>query len=280
MPATMTKAEQPRLHPIRHPGVIMRAVDDVRRSLRLTLLTRGLPLVLGVLVWNGYGPGSKCKANLTAPLPGLANDTWHTFGLSWGTNGYRFYYDEKVVWSETSPVSRRSQYVIRSSEVWQRFAGPVPPGGYGSQAASTTDMQVDYVRAYQNPAADALGTGARLPTPRPEVRVVENGESKAKPEDCRGIIVGPGINQPEPFPGYAGFVGWESPVRLQSGDWLVGFNAGYWHASAPTPLRYPAKSLNEYRRLGLPAGIVAPTGGRRCLRAPRTQGRLGVNRRP
>ena len=172
MPATMTKAEQPRLHPIRHPGVIMRAVDDVRRSLRLTLLTRGLPLVLGVLVWNGYGPGSKCKANLTAPLPGLANDTWHTFGLSWGTNGYRFYYDEKVVWSETSPVSRRSQYVIRSSEVWQRFAGPVPPGGYGSQAASTTDMQVDYVRAtesgrrcpgHRRAAADAA---ARSPSGR------------------------------------------------------------------------------------------------------------------
>ena len=44
-----------------------------------------------------------------------------------------------------------------------------------------------------------------------------------------------GVNQPDPFPGYAGFVGWESPIRLKNGEWLVGFNAGYWHASAPTP---------------------------------------------
>ena len=114
-------------------------------------------------------------------------------------------------------------------------------------------------------ALSATNTIPQPQTPRPQVKVLENGESKARPEDCRGIIVGPGINQPDPFPGYGGFVGWESPIRLQNGDWLVGFNAGYWHASAPTPLRYPAKSLNQYRRMGLPADIVAPTGGRAML---------------
>jgi hypothetical protein len=67
-------------------------------------------------------------------------------------------------------------------------------------------------------------------TPAPQVTVVEGGESKARPEDCRAVLVGPGINQPDLFPGYGGFVGWESPVRLKNGDWLVGFNAGYWHA--------------------------------------------------
>ena len=98
--------------------------------------------------------------------------------------------------------------------------------------------------------------------PHPQVTVVEGGESRTKPEDCRGIIVGPGVNQPDPFPGYGGFVGWESPVRLQNGDWLVGFNAGYWHASAPTPLNYSPRTLAEYRRLGMPADVLAPTGGR------------------
>ena len=44
--------------------------------------------------------------------------------------------------------------------------------------------------------------GAPLPTPtaRPNIvffLAVENGESTAKPEDCRGIIVGPGVNQPD-----------------------------------------------------------------------------------
>ena len=163
--------------------------------------------------------------------------------------------------------------IILSSEVWHTFAGPIPAGGYGSLAASTTDMQIDYIRVYQNPVAIAPGITPQPQTPRPQVRVVENGESKTKPEDCRGIIVGPGINQPDPFPGYGGFVGWESPIRLQNGDWLVGFNAGYWHASAPTPLRYPARSLNEYRRLGLPADIVAPTGGRAMLTRSTDEGK-------
>src|ERR1700722_8772723 len=97
---------------------------------------------------------------------------------------------------------------------------------------------------------------------RPRVKIVNGGESKLSPEDCRATVVGPGINQPDPFPGYGGFVGWVSPIRLENGEWLVGFSAGYWHASAPTPLRYPRNTLEEYYKLGMPGNIVAPTGGR------------------
>ena len=68
-------------------------------------------------------------------------------------------------------------------------------------------------------------------------------------------------------------MGWESPVRLKNGDWLVGFNAGYWHASPPTPLRYPAKTLAEYLKMGLPAGVVAPTGGRAMIMRSTDQGK-------
>ena len=109
--------------------------------------------------------------------------------------------------------------------------------------------------------------------PSPQVKVVENGESPTKPEDCRGVIVGAGVNQPDPFPGYAGFVGWESPIRLENGEWLVGFNAGYWHASAPTPLSYSPKTLEEYRKLGLPADVVVPTGGRAMITRSRDEGK-------
>lgn len=70
------------------------------------------------------------------------------------------------------------------------------------------------------------------------------------------------MNQPEAFPRYAGFVGWESPVRLKNGDWLVGFNAGYWHASVATPMQYTPANLEAYRKRGMPADIIAPTGGR------------------
>ena len=100
---------------------------------------------------------------------------------------------------------------------------------------------------------------------RPSIIVVRNGESALRPEKCRATLIGPGVNQPDPFPGYGGFVGWNSPVRLKNGDWLIGFSAGYWHASPPTPLRYSAKTLERYHRIGLPMHVVAPTGGRAML---------------
>ncbi len=122
-------------------------------------------------------------------------------------------------------------------------------------------------------AQSALAFAEHDGTPNPDVRVVENGESATSPEECRGTIVGPGVNQPDPFPGYGGFVGWESPIRLKSGEWLVGFSAGYWHASAPTPLNYSPKTLAEFRAMGMPTDIVAPTGGRAMITRSTDEGK-------
>ena len=97
--------------------------------------------------------------------------------------------------------------------------------------------------------------------PRPVVKVVEGGESKLKPEEVLTTAVGARINQPEPYPGYGGFVGWVSPIPLRNGDWLLGFSAGYWHASEPTPLGFSPGTIAEYQKMGLPKDIVAPTGG-------------------
>lgn len=108
----------------------------------------------------------------------------------------------------------------------------------------------------------AANSKEKLTQVQPQVRVVDNGESKTPPDQCRGIIVGPGINQPDPFPGYAGFVGWDSPIRLKNGDWIVGFNAGYWHASVSTPMHYTPANLEAYSKMGMPTNVVAPTGGR------------------
>lgn len=99
----------------------------------------------------------------------------------------------------------------------------------------------------------------------PIVTVIQGGESEFKPADCLTTIIGPGINQPDPFPGYAGFVGWVSPSILRNGDWIVGFSAGYWHASAPTPLRYSPQDIEAYHKLGLPENIIAPSGGRAMI---------------
>ncbi len=110
------------------------------------------------------------------------------------------------------------------------------------------------------------------PVSPPVVKVVAE-QSGAKPADCLATLVGPGHNQPDPFPGYGGFVGWNSPVQLKNGDWLVGFSAGYWHASPPTPLRYAPKTIEAYEKMGLPTGISAPRGGRAMVIRSTDQGK-------
>ena len=104
---------------------------------------------------------------------------------------------------------------------------------------------------------------AEKPEP-PKFKVVEGGESHLPAGKCRKMIVGPGVNQPDPFPGYAGFVGWESPARLRNGTMLVAFNAGYWHASLPTPLNPEWEDGRRWRSLGMP-DVDAPTGGRAMI---------------
>lgn len=98
-----------------------------------------------------------------------------------------------------------------------------------------------------------------------EVKVVSGGESIVKAADCRRMLVGPAVNQPDPHPGYAGFVGWDAPLRLRDGTLLVTFSTGYWHASPPTPLRIASGTLAEWRKLGMPTDIDAPRGGRAML---------------
>jgi hypothetical protein len=78
----------------------------------------------------------------------LGNDSWHTYGVLWSPAGYTFYYDDTPIWTASQAVSARPEYMILSSEVRNAgWAGSIPAAGYGSLAASVTDMQVDSVRA-------------------------------------------------------------------------------------------------------------------------------------
>ena len=123
----------------------------------------------------------------------------------------------------------------------------------------------------------ATSVAAAAESPRPVVKILEGGESVTTPDACRVVVVGPGKNQPEPYPGYGGFVGWVSPIRLRNGDWLLGFSAGYWHASAPTPLRFSSATIADYQKMGLPKEIVAPTGGVAMIMRSTDGGRTGVS---
>ena len=111
-------------------------------------------------------------------------------------------------------------------------------------------------------AAVLLAQDARHPN-APAVKVVQGGDSAQDFRQCRRMLVGPGVNQPDPYPGYRGFVGWQSPILLQDRTMLVGFSSGYWHASPPTAYfaANPA-AREEWRKIGMPTDIDAPRGGR------------------
>ena len=59
----------------------------------------------------------------------------------------------------------------------------------------------------------------------------------------RKILVSPTVNTPEYFEGFGGFCGWPKVLKLNNGDLFVSFEAGYWHASWPTPLDFPPDYL-------------------------------------
>jgi hypothetical protein len=75
----------------------------------------------------------------------------------------------------------------------------------------------------------------------------------------RRVLVGPGLNEPDPYPGYTGFVGWAGIARTRTGALLLTFSSGYWHGSPPTPLGDREKAL--LKKYGI-AEVDAPRGGR------------------
>ena len=111
-------------------------------------------------------------------------------------------------------------------------------------------------------ASMLLAQDARHPN-APSVKVIQGGNPAQDYRQCRRMLVGPGVNQPDSYPGYRGFVGWQSPIVLQDGTMLVGFSSGYWHASPPTAY-FEANPVarEEWKKIGMPTDIDAPRGGR------------------
>jgi photosystem II stability/assembly factor-like uncharacterized protein len=106
----------------------------------------------------------------------------------------------------------------------------------------------------------ALVLGARhVRAEAPVVKVIPTDE-KTLSSDFRRAIVEPGNNEPERYPGYAGFSGWQGITKTKNGAIIETITSGYWHASPPTPLGPKEKKL--LKDYGIPEPADAPRGGR------------------
>jgi len=106
--------------------------------------------------------------------------------------------------------------------------------------------------------------GGTVSSASPTVKVIPSPE-QTQHVRFRRTLVGPGINQPKPYPGYEGFVGWSGVARTKSGALLVTFSSGYWHSSPPTgPTPLPSSFAELFKKLSGAdlATINAPRGGR------------------
>jgi len=97
--------------------------------------------------YGGSDKQVKSQAHVTDGLK--LGSGFHTFAVQWTETEYRFFVDDKLTWTAT-PVSKRPQYIILSSEVSDKnWAGVIPADGYGSLQSGKTKMVVDYVRFYE-----------------------------------------------------------------------------------------------------------------------------------
>lgn len=100
------------------------------------------------LHWDGYGD-DKQKAKTVVDVPGVRQG-FHTFGMWWTPDRYRFYVDGQLKW-ETSAggVSQVPQHLMITEEIGafaRKGSGPI------EQAKLPDYFEVDYVRIYDETA--------------------------------------------------------------------------------------------------------------------------------
>ena len=104
------------------------------------------------LHWDGYGAGHRHAGSVARPtgdVPPLQGN-WHAYSLLWTPSEYVFFLDGIEQWRSRDAVSKRSEYIRLTCEALDKgWAGSIPATGYLGRHASTTRMQVDWLRIYQ-----------------------------------------------------------------------------------------------------------------------------------
>lgn len=102
--------------------------------------------------WDGYGSARK-SSSMSVKYPPIEDGNWHTFGLRWSTNSYKFFVDGILMHEITKAVSHVKQYIILSVEIT-----PWAGGERISDSELPDQFEVDYVRVYQ----EQEGVGRRV----------------------------------------------------------------------------------------------------------------------
>ena len=97
------------------------------------------------LHWNGYGAEHKSRGQHVG-VPGLT-EGFHTVGMEWTPDGYRFFVDGRQTWATREAVSQVPEYTILSGEVSEW------PGEIG-RAKLPDRVTFDYVRVWQLPVGE------------------------------------------------------------------------------------------------------------------------------
>jgi beta-glucanase (GH16 family) len=102
--------------------------------------------------WDGYGASLKSASATGRPAVGASPlaGNWHVYAMLWTADQYVLYLDGVEQWRTSEAPSRRGEFIRLTCEVLNRgWAGSIPAGGYGTRAASTTRMSVDWIRVWQ-----------------------------------------------------------------------------------------------------------------------------------
>lgn len=103
------------------------------------------------LNWDGFGRDWKRDHEVLAHPEGAPlSHAWHTYAVLWTESGHTFYIDDVPMWTTSAAVSHIPEPIYLSCEIQDGdWAGFIPAGGYGSLEASTSGMEVDWVRVWQ-----------------------------------------------------------------------------------------------------------------------------------
>jgi beta-glucanase (GH16 family) len=92
----------------------------------------------GMACWHYHDPQGDHPGGCPA---GTWTGAWHTFGADWEPGEVTWYYDGKVVGTDTQDIASSPEHLILNLAVDQTYGGPI-------QAPAT--LSLDYVRVWQH----------------------------------------------------------------------------------------------------------------------------------